>query len=75
MIVEVNNGGFIRIERKDGGVLVTSYDYYGNVERRDRFDNGDIVMVLNLLRYMKDEDYKSVLPCLEDTMYSFKIFQ
>jgi len=75
MILEVNNGGFIKVERVDCGIIVTSYDHKGTAERRDFFDNGDIVMVLNLLRYMRDENYKSVLPCLEDTMFAFRIFQ
>lgn len=75
MILEVNNGGFIKVERVDGGIIVTSYDHKGTAERRDFFGNGDIVMVLNLLRYMREENYKSVLPCLEDTMFSFRIFQ
>jgi len=58
--IDVNNSNFIEIESKGGGVSVASCDKMGYVERRDYFDDGEIVMALNLLRYMRDQGMKTV---------------
>ena len=58
--IEVNNGGFIEMENVAGGLKVASCDHKGYVERRDYFSDGEITMVLNLLRYMKDNDLSRV---------------
>lgn len=58
MRIEVNNGGFIEIERTRWGVSVAHCDSKGYVERREDFDDGEIVMVLNLLRYMRENESK-----------------
>lgn len=60
MIIEVNNGGYIKIEYDGYGITVTSCDHTGQIDRLDRFYNDEIVMALNLLRYMRDNDRKSV---------------
>ena len=58
-IIEVNNGRNIEINFTNGGCIVSTTED-GETERRDRFDDGEIVMAINLLRYMRDEDMKSV---------------
>lgn len=58
--IEVNNGRFLNLENSRGGVTVTTCDYDGEMERRDYFSDGEITMVLNLLRYMKDNDFSRV---------------
>lgn len=55
MKIEVNNGRYIEITEN----FVTNYGSNGEIERRDYFSDGEIVMALNLLRYMKDYDMKS----------------
>lgn len=59
MRIETNNGNFVEIEYIRGGISVASCDAKGYVERRDKFDNGEIIMALNLLRNMRDSGQKS----------------
>lgn len=56
--INVNNGGFIEIESTGHGITVTHCDSMGYVEERNMFSNDEIVMVLNLLSYMRDNDSK-----------------
>ena len=58
--IEVNNNGYVEIEESGYGIRVTSRDADGTVERKDGFTEGEIIMVLNLLRYMRESDTKSV---------------
>ena len=58
-IIEVNNGRNIEINFTNGGCIVSTTED-GKAERRDSFDDGEIIMAINLLRYMRDEDMKSV---------------
>ena len=58
--IEVNNNGYVEIEKSAYGIRVTSCDADGTIERKDGFTEGEIIMVLNLLRYMRDSDTKSV---------------
>lgn len=58
--IEVNNNGYVEIEESGYGIRVTSCDADGTVERKDGFTEGEIIMILNLLRYMRDSDTKSV---------------
>ena len=58
-IIEVNNGRNIEINFTNGGCIVTTTED-GKTERRDSFDDGEITMAINLLRYMRDEGMKSV---------------
>ena len=63
MRINVNNGRFLEIERRrpsNYGITVASCDSNGYVERRDGFDEGEIVMAINLMRYMRDNGMKSV---------------
>ena len=53
MKIEVNNGCFVEIEQKNYGICITSYDEKGTVKRRDGFNDGEIIMALNLLRNMR----------------------
>ncbi len=60
MKIEVNNGREIAIETtKFNGISVKTLDAHGEVEDRDVFEEGEIVMAINLLRYMKLNDRKS----------------
>ena len=80
--IAVNNGGFIEMENTGSGVNVAACDSMGHVERRDRFSDGEIVMALNLLRYMKDRNIKRVWIAEKnekelfrnDSMIDFQIF-
>lgn len=67
MRINTNNKGFVEIERTKHGISVASCDEQGYVTRRDGFDEGEIIMALNLLRYMRDEDQKSVYLIDENT--------
>ena len=60
MRIETNNNGFVEIERTSRGISVASCDSKGYVDRRDSFDDGEVIMALNLLRYLRDKDEKSV---------------
>ena len=60
MRINVNNNGYVEIEKSAYGIRVTSCDADGTIERKDGFTEGEIIMVLNLLRYMRDSDTKSV---------------
>lgn len=59
MRINTNNNGFVEIEKTSYGISVASCDEQGFVTRRDGFDEGEIIMALNLLRYMRDEDQKN----------------
>jgi len=52
---EVNNGGMLEIVQKDhdGTVIVSS------AGRADYFSNGDMVMLMNWYRYVKDNDIQN----------------
>lgn len=73
MRIAVNNGGFTEIERTKWGISVARCDSKGYVEGRENFDDGEIVMALNLLQQMRDNDIKSALvPCgNEEEMHRF----
>ena len=57
--ITVNNGGFVEIERTKRGFSVGSFDKMGCIKRRDGFDEGEIIMALNLLRNMRSSGEKS----------------
>lgn len=64
MKIDVNNGGFVEIERKKWGISVARCDSMGYVKDQENYDDGEIVMALNLLQYMRDNGIKSALvPC------------
>ena len=78
--IPVNNGGFLEIEVVWGGMMISSVDEDGTVYRRDVFDDGEIVMAINLLRHMRDENIKSVFLKHEydsgdDSVDEFRLFQ
>ena len=56
--IEVNNGCFLEIENTKwgGGVSVAHCDSMGYVKERETFDDAEIVMALNMLRYMRDQN-------------------
>lgn len=54
MSIGVNNGDEILIKRDAHGVTVTSVSSKGEIERQDKFSEAQIVAVLNLLRYLRD---------------------
>lgn len=56
MRIEVNNGNFVEIERNRFGVTVMQCDKNGYVEEKDMFDDGEIIMAINLLRYMRENN-------------------
>lgn len=61
MRIEVNNGGFVEIETRKRGISVARCDSMGYVKDRENYDDGEIVMALNLLQYMRDNGIKSAL--------------
>lgn len=71
MRIEVNNGGYTDIERTAGGISVVhngshGYVYMGRNKEiiyggRENYNDGEIIMALNLLQYMRDNDIKSAL--------------
>ena len=67
MRINVNNNGFVEIERTPYGINVMSCDDKGYVTRKDGFDEGEVIMTLNLFRYMRDEGQKSVYLMQNDT--------
>lgn len=84
--INTNNNGFVEIERTDYGISVTSCDEKGNVTRRDGFDEGEIIIALDLLRYMRDKNQKSAYlinesiskslqKLFDDNLEEFKILQ
>ena len=54
--IEVNNGRHIEIESTPYGISVSHFDGKGEYEEGERFSDGEIVMALNLLRYMRDQN-------------------
>ena len=81
MRIEVNNGGFTDIERTKGGISVTHHGSHGYMGRgreiiyggSENYSDGEFIMALNLLQYMRDNDIKSALvPCgHEDEMHRY----
>ena len=81
MRIEVNNGGFTDIERTKWGISVVhcgSHGYMGQGGEivyggRENYDDGEIIMALNLLQYMRNNGIKSALvPCgHEDEMHRY----
>lgn len=59
----VNNGGILEISQKehDGTVTVSST----GIDRVDYISNGDMVMLMNWYRYIKDHDIQNdfINPC------------
>lgn len=74
---EVNNRQRLNVYKNGGRTIVSHMDAdTGNVYRADSFDDGDIVMALNLLRFMRDNGQKTVYLKYSDNQYEdFRIFQ
>lgn len=74
---EVNNRQRLNVYKNGGLTIVSHMDAdTGNVYRADSFDDGDIVMALNLLRFMRDNGHKTVYLKYGDNQYEdFRIFQ
>lgn len=67
MKIETNNGCFIEIEPLNyGGISVTHLNSDGNIHRRDRYTDGEIVAAINLLDYMRNYGHDSVYLIDED---------
>ena len=86
--IEVNNKCYIELSANNYGIVVSGHDEDGAIHRSDLFSDGEIVMALNLLRYMRDEGMKSVylfnplrdmknyqVPLLNGDIEEFQIFQ
>ena len=58
--IDVNNGRKIRLSFGKKGLLVEHIDHNGNVDGRDRFPDGDIVMLLNWCAFQRNNGN----PCL-----------
>ena len=58
---ETNNNAQMIIDQKepDGAVIVTRVTADGTTERRDLIEPGEMVMLINLFRYVKDNDIKN----------------
>lgn len=74
---EVNNRQRLNVYKNGGLTIVSHMDAdTGNVYRADSFDDGDIVMALNLLRFMRDNGQKTVYLKYGNNQYEdFRIFQ
>lgn len=57
---DVNNGDKILLtqENNDGKVTVTRADKKGNIDYEYDISAGDFIMLLNLYRYVKDNDIR-----------------
>jgi len=66
MLIDVNNGRTLELEAVNNGLQVTSWDSNGEMDRRDFFSEGEVVMTVNLLRYMVDNHLKSVLVDIDE---------
>lgn len=75
--IKVNNNCVVEIADigQGHGIRIGSMDENGTMYRMDFLSDGDIIAALNLLRYMQDNDLKSVY--LPDTigMEEYRIFQ
>lgn len=58
MRIEVNNGGSLEIVCTGHGIAVHHRNADGSICDIDTYNDGEIVMALNLLHYMKDNDSK-----------------
>lgn len=61
--IEINNGGTLRLSQTEAdklrrGVALESITANGEVYRRDLIDEGDLIMLMNYYRYIKDHDIK-----------------
>lgn len=60
MIFNVNNNGILKVEQTtpDSGILITR-EGNGVAERVEEISAGDFVMLLNMYRYIKDNDIQN----------------
>ena len=60
MIFNTNNNGILRAEQTtpDGGILITREEN-GTTEYIEEISAGDFVMLLNMYRYIKDNDIQN----------------
>ena len=74
---EVNNRQRLDIYKDGKGTVVSHGDMdTGNIYREDHFRDGDIVMAMNLLRFMRDNGQKTVyIKYGQDKYEDFRIFQ
>ena len=54
--IEVNNGCSLEIVQTRHGIAVHHRNENNTITDIDTFDDAEIVMALNLLRYMRDQD-------------------
>ena len=60
MIFEVNNNRKIIIEQiQDETVILETVNSSGEIERKEAINAGDFIMLLNMYRYIKDNDIKN----------------
>jgi len=69
MRIDTNNGRHLQIDQYKDGVLVMHFDERDRVEWSDFFDEGDIVMAINLLGYLRDNNMKEVFLMDEYTQH------
>lgn len=65
--IEVNNGGYMDIQDIASGIYVGVTDGSGRRESVDVFNDDEIIMTLNLLRYMRNNNLKSAWILNPDT--------
>lgn len=66
-IIEVNNGCSIEMEDNYGCVKIIHKDENGTITDRELFYDGEIVMVMNLLRHMKENNLHTAYLFNQDT--------
>lgn len=71
--IEVNNGCSLEIVETYHGIAVHHRNENNIVTDIDTYDDGEIVMVLNLLRYMRDQGSKCayIMPYREEEYQRF----
>ncbi len=60
LVFEVNNGRNMVINQSSGKVFIERYGENFDLESRDCFSEGDFVMLVNLIRYMKGNKQNTV---------------
>ena len=67
MTIETNNGRTLDITESRFGITVTAKSSTGEVDYKRRIDEADIISLLNLVEYMRENDYKSVYLMNDET--------
>ena len=75
--IEVNNQRHLEITATPQGIEINHRDSRGQIEpeNRETLTDGEIVMVCNLVHFMKEYGAKTAVVTLDGEPYEFRIFQ